>query len=283
MHIQNGINIDDRDWTALSTSERIRQIELEGYLIVPDILSSDYLELLRIESDKLPTKGRDYSEKQRSCGSLHLLSRTLAELVAHQPTINLLEKVFGDRILCLQNYSLDRSEPGTPGISLHTDGQPYGSAIFGFEGSCPVTIRVLYYLDDLTLEVSPFRVVPRSHLCMHADAHPYKRYTSHPEEVVVPCKAGSALFLNHRVFHGTMPNVGTYPRRMLAIAYRPAWAGPITDVAETSEEELAQLPESVRPFFKDANARTFDFDVGHKPEGMTSDAPGMSPSRWSPS
>ena len=38
--------IDDRDWSALSLGERIRQIEVEGYLVLPALLSSDYLEQL---------------------------------------------------------------------------------------------------------------------------------------------------------------------------------------------------------------------------------------------
>lgn len=276
----NGMTVDDRDWAALSEGERIRQIEMEGYLIVPDLLPPEHLETLRAETDKLPTQGRDYSERQRGCTKVHLRSRTLAELVTFRPVLDLLERLFGDRILCLHNVTYDRSEPGTPGISLHTDGQPYGSSIFGYEGSCPITVRVLHYLDDLTMDVSPFRVIPRSHLCMHADAHPYKRYTSHPEQVVVTCRAGSALFLNHRVFHGTLPNAGTRPRRMLAIAYRPAWAGPIADVPAATAEELAMLPASVRPYFDDANAKEFDFAVGNKPAGMPADAPGMAPSRW---
>jgi hypothetical protein len=78
-----------------------------------------------------------------------------------------LRALFGDEIVFM-TYGYARSEPGHPGISLHTDGQPYGSRIFGYEGSCPCHVRVLYYLDDLTTEVSPFRVVPRSHLSMHA-------------------------------------------------------------------------------------------------------------------
>ena len=60
----------------------------------------------------------------------------------------------------------------------------------------------------------------------HADANPYKRFESHPEEVMVPAKAGSAVLINHKVFHGNYPNVGNYPREMLAIAYRPGWGGP---------------------------------------------------------
>ena len=79
-------------------------------------------------------------------------------------------------------------------------------------------VRVLYYLQDLTPEVSPFRVVPRTHLSMHADANPYKRYESHPGEVMIPTKAGSAVLINHKIFHGNYPNTGAYAREMLAIA-----------------------------------------------------------------
>jgi hypothetical protein len=271
--------IDDRDWSGLSHGERVRQVELEGYLIVPDILPSDYLHRLREEAHRLPTVGRDYSERQRSCGDVHFRSRFLAELIAWPPTVQFLSELFGDELIFV-SYSYDRSEPGTPGISLHTDGQPYGSRIFGYNGSCPVTVRVLYYLDDLTLDVSPFRVVPRSHLCLHAQANPYRRYESHPEQVIVPCRAGSALFLNHRVFHGTLPNTGARSRSMLAIAYRPAWAGPIADVPPWPEDEVKRLPASAQSFFKDPGTRYYDFNVGNKPEGMTSDAPGMNPSRW---
>ena len=178
------------------------------------------------------------------------------------------------------HYGYARSEPGHPGISLHTDGQPYGSKIFGFEGSCPVLVRVLYYLDDLTAEVSPFRVVPRSHLSLHADANPYKRYTGHPEEVMVPAKAGSAVLIHHRVFHGNFPNVGDYAREMLAIAYRPAWAGPVADISPWKKQELDTLPNDIRPLFQDRNTRHWDYASGNKPHNMPAEAPGIDPSRW---
>tara|TARA_B100000029_G_scaffold516847_1_gene636381 strand:- start:64470 stop:65327 length:858 start_codon:yes stop_codon:yes gene_type:complete len=273
------IQIDNREWGVLTQGDRIRMIEEEGYLIIPDWINSDHLKALKQECEKLETVGRDYSEKQRGCNNPHLKSRQLADLIAYAPTINFLEKLFGDQLVFL-HYTYDRSDPGTPGISLHTDGQPYGSKIFGYEGSCPITVRVLYYLDDLTLDVSPFRVIPRSHLCMHSDANPYKRYDRHPEEVIVPCTAGSALFLNHKVFHGTLPNKGTRSRSMLAVAYRPSWSGPIVNVPSRNSSELDQMPKHVLPYLADPNIRLYDFDTNNKPQGMTSEAPGMNPSRW---
>jgi hypothetical protein len=67
---------------------------------------------------------------------------------------------------------------------------------------------------------------------------------------------------------------------MLAIAYRPAWAGPIAEVPAWNDADLDALPETVRPLFADPNTRHWDFQGGNKPADMASDAPGINPSRW---
>ena len=270
---------DDRDWSALSTSQRIRQLEVEGYLVMPDLLDPDHLTRLKAITTTFKTTAVDYSENQRGRPNIQFEGGEITQLIGHAPILKFLRQLFGDEIIFM-HYGYARSEPGHPGISLHTDGQPYGSKIFGFEGSCPVLVRVLYYLDDLTAEVSPFRVVPRSHLSLHADANPYKRYTGHPEEVMVPAKAGSAVLIHHRVFHGNFPNVGDYAREMLAIAYRPAWAGPVADISPWKKQELDTLPNDTRPLFQDRNPRHWDYASGNKPHNMSAEAPGIDPSRW---
>lgn len=276
----NKPRIDNRDWTKLSRGEQIRSLELDGYLLLPGVLSPELLTTLRQATAGLETTPMDYSVHQRTRGSMQWTGGAITQLIDHEPVTNFLRMLLADELVFM-TYAYAISEPGHPGISLHTDGQPYGSKIFGYEGSCPIIIRVLYYLDELTAEVSPFRVVPRSHLSLHADGNPYKRYSGHPEEVMVTAPAGSALLLNHKVFHGNFPNVGSYARRMLAIAYRPAWAGPIVpEVAPWTETELASLPANVRPYFTDRNARQADFNVGNKPADMIGGATGISPSRW---
>jgi hypothetical protein len=274
------VRIDDRDWSQLTLGEQIRQIELEGYLVLPDLLSAEHIARLKAETARLATFGVDYSVHQQVKPKVQFAGGAITDLIAHAPTIAFLRELFGDEIIFM-SYAYARSEPGHPGISLHTDGQPYGSEIFGYEGSCPFMVRVLYYLDDLTPEIAPFRVVPRSHLSFHADANPYKRYAAHPEEVMVTARAGSAVLINHKVFHGNFPNVGDRPREMLAIAYRPAWAGPVVPQVEPWDPaDLARLPDAVRPFFADRNTRHWDFGGGNKPANMASEAPGINPSRW---
>ncbi|MAG37539.1 MAG: hypothetical protein CL878_14985 [Dehalococcoidia bacterium] len=271
--------IDDRDWSKLTFGERVRQIEVEGYLVLPDLLSADHIARLKSETAPLDTIHTDYSERQRIRGNMSFAGGAITELIGHPPTIAFLRELFGDELIVM-SYAYARSEPGHPGISLHTDGQPYGSEIFGYEGSVPVMVRVLYYLDDLTPDISPFRAVPYSHLSLHADGNPYTRYESHPEEVMVPVVAGGAVLINHKLFHGNFPNTGGRPRELLAIAYRPAWAGPVKDVEPWDPADVATLPESVQPFFGDKNERRWDFHGGNKPPDMRSEAPGINASRW---
>jgi hypothetical protein len=271
--------IDDRDWSALSTGARIRQLEVEGYLLLPDLLDPDHVARLKAITATFDTKAVDYSKNQRGRPGIQFDGGEITALIGHPPTLAFLRELFGDEVIFM-HYGYARSEPGHPGISLHADGQPYGSQIFGFEGSCPVLVRVLYYLDDLIPEVSPFRVVPRSHLSLHAEGNPYKRYTDHPEEVMVPAQAGSAVLIHHRVFHGNFPNVGDYAREMLAIAYRPAWAGPIDEVPAWDNQDLETLPGDIRPLFADRNTRHWDYAGGNKPPNMAAEAPGINPSRW---
>jgi len=57
--------IDARDWSALTLGERIRQIEVEGYLVLPDLLPPEVLQRLKQQTATFETTGVDYSPFQR--------------------------------------------------------------------------------------------------------------------------------------------------------------------------------------------------------------------------
>ena len=231
---------------------------------------------------RLSTTAVDYSEFQRGHPSVHWTDSPVSNsLVANTEVVEFLQSLFGDELVCTDvDYAV--SQPGHPGIAIHTDSQPYGSKIFGMQASSPCLVRVLYYLDELTAERSPFKVIPRSHLSLHMDAIPYNRYLSHDDEVMVTCAAGSAVILNQKVFHGNYPNYSDSPRRMLAIAYRPAWAGPIAEVEEHDPAKVAKLSAEVRPFFGSPNTKRINYEVPNRPDDMGRSAAGISPNRWPP-
>ena len=65
--------IDDRDWSALSLGDRIRQIEVEGYLLLPDLLTPEHVARLKTETAKLKTRPVDYSVHQQGCPDIQFI------------------------------------------------------------------------------------------------------------------------------------------------------------------------------------------------------------------
>ena len=154
----------DVDWSSLTTAQRIRSIELDGYVVIPDLLSPAQLDSIRAELSRLPTTAVDYSEQQRGCSNVQWTdSPTAIRVIALPAMTEFLSTLFGDELICTAcDFALSR--PGHPGIAIHTDAQPYGSKIFGLGASSPCLVRVLYYLDDLTPERSPFKEIGRAHV-----------------------------------------------------------------------------------------------------------------------
>ena len=64
----------DVNWSAMSDADRIHSLELEGYVVFPEVISPDKLELIRHELSQLPTVGIDYSENQRGCTDIQWTS-----------------------------------------------------------------------------------------------------------------------------------------------------------------------------------------------------------------
>ena len=57
---------DSTDWEALTREEQIRSIELEGFVVLPDLLGPKALDSIKKELGRLPAKAVDYSPHQRT-------------------------------------------------------------------------------------------------------------------------------------------------------------------------------------------------------------------------
>jgi hypothetical protein len=274
------MNIDETDFSSMSRGEQIRHLEVEGYLVMPSIITPDIVASIKAEMADAEMEHTDYSTQQtRAVVQPQWTSQAVAELIAYPPMIDFLSDLMGPDIVFNRGF-FQRSLSGCPGISMHTDGQPHGSTLFGYEGSCPRLVRVLYYLDDLSEARAPFRLIPRSHISFHAEASPYVRYTSHPEEITLVVPTGSAVLIPSLLFHGSHPNLDSRPRELLQMGYRPAWAGPIQPIEDWDPELVAAAPDVSKPYLQSLNTTGEQFEQQHKPAGMRSEAPGINPSRW---
>ena len=274
------MRIVEKNFESFTRPHQIKHLEVEGYLVIPKVLNQRQINDVKIGMSDAEMLHTDYSTKQtRSVKQPQWHSRAVAELIGHPAIIDFLNDLMGPEIVFTRGF-YQKSLSGCPGISLHTDGQPHGSNFFGYEGSCPRLLRVLYYLDDLTPERAPFRLIPRSHISFHADASPYNRYKWHPEEITIVVPAGSAVIVPSMMIHGSHPNLDKSSRELLQFGYRPAWAGPIKNVEEWDENLVSNAPESAKPFLRSLNTTGFKWEQEHKPKGMKTEAIGINPSRW---
>jgi ectoine hydroxylase-related dioxygenase (phytanoyl-CoA dioxygenase family) len=267
--------------TSSAIGEQIRKLEVEGFVVLPGVLGEKTVRGLRELIAELPLSRSSYTDKQWFRHNIQLTDNAhLHDLIAHPRILDFLDHVLGDDLVCV-GASCSRSEPGYPGMPLHTDSHPYGSNILGAVGTSPVLLRVLCYLDDLTPDRSPLRVVPTSHLSLHRDAMPYHRYRSHAEEIPVTCRSGDVVVINQRLFHGAGANRSARARRMVAVTYRPGWAGPTHPMTAPSDDELAGMPERIRDMLRDPNKRTLDANIANSPDRAAENGGRLGPNRWS--
>jgi ectoine hydroxylase-related dioxygenase (phytanoyl-CoA dioxygenase family) len=177
---------------------------------------------------------------------------TVHELIGSGNALAAVAAATGDRLVCT-GATYAHCKPGYAAIPLHTDHDPYDTQ--PYRPSNPIALRVLHYLDDLTPERAPLRVIPRSHLRLHRRWRYDQRLDRHDEEVTVTCRAGDAVIINARLFHAVGPNLTGSSRRVVAITYRPAWAGPVQPIAEHDPAHLERLPPDLVPLFANLNRR----------------------------
>ena len=67
---------------ALTLGERMRQIEVDGYVVLPDVLSAGLIARLKAETARLETIAVDYTVHQRVRGHLEFLGGAITDLIA---------------------------------------------------------------------------------------------------------------------------------------------------------------------------------------------------------
>jgi hypothetical protein len=248
------MNFCQTDWSAMTELEQIKSLDVEGFVVLPGLLDHDTMSRIKAECADLPMNTAPYSNEQTFAAvppQWH--SKTYAEVIGHPRMTEFLKKAIGeDLVFMLGQYIC--SGYGVPGLALHSDYQPYGSAAKGWNESSPATVRVLIYLDDLTPDRAPFTIVPRSHLSIHQESDPYRRFDNHPDMVTVCLKAGDAIAFNVKAFHGTHPSTANFRRTMLEYAYRPLWARCVGPVEEWDPKDVAHAPSQAKPFLRPRNS-----------------------------
>jgi ectoine hydroxylase-related dioxygenase (phytanoyl-CoA dioxygenase family) len=227
-----------------SLSDQLQQLEHEGYLVIPDVLSKDEISTLRrgverafaVSSDESKLYGMDdiWRPKMFEYGP------EFEALVDHPAVAELVDKVLGDDCHLIANSAL-RTGPGK-GISFwHADEavrypRPIDVELDPRIPLPPVILNLNYYLCDVDLELGPTEFVPGSHrsgrqpLAQDKDAEGNPSYKGRGVFSAVG-KAGTAVIWNDQTWHHGATNKSKdrfrwvqqvpYARRWIAQRFYP--------------------------------------------------------------
>ena len=86
----------------------------------------------------------------------------------------------------------------------------------------PLSINAICYLQDLTNEYGPLRVIPGSHR-QRAIIAEEDLLKPHPEEVIIPMKAGNVVVTHNGLLHSGTPNTSGKLRYFFSVYYNKTW------------------------------------------------------------
>lgn len=248
----------------------------DGYIFLEDALSADQLSALREDFAAWREESRQHSEAYgvtmddrprfdvepghsadapalRRIASPTEISDAYLDAMRNAPGVDAVAQVVGPNVQ-FNNAKINSKQPGAATqVKFHQD--------FAFQPhSNTDLVAVLYFLDDVTLDNGPLRVVPGSHkgeLYSHWEDDVFSGVVAPDvvemaEREAVPCigPAGSACLMHNLLLHGSSPNVSDQPRTLFIAEYRSDDAIPLatSHIPSRHEAELVrgEASDSVR-------------------------------------
>ena len=209
--------------------EQSMQLKKEGYTILKDVVSNDWLESISKSIDtsfeihrKIKMdRGIDYS----SPIAIHAFVNDdkYIEFLEHLQSIGFIKELqnnFFGSLCILNSFSvLDNLKDQSNFSSIvHRDLRFYS-------GNFPVMINCLVMVDDFTIENGATYLLPGSHLeeTNPSDEHFFKN------AIQATGKAGDILIFNSNVWHAAAPNTTLGRRRAMPITISKSFMKPLLD------------------------------------------------------
>ncbi len=243
------------------TGEEKFQVDLEGYLVIKNVLTDDEVSEMNTFIDKGDMEGRP-----------SLWGEPFKRLIDHPKILPYLIELLGPYVRLDHDYVIIMNKGEKRG-RLHggeDGGHPSGNVGDHWykyrDGVMRNGLSVMTYnLKDAPEGVGGFACIPASHKCNFAteipgDVRSFERSAHYV--VQPPLEAGDVLFFTEALIHGTMPWQADHQRRALLFKYSPghsAWNGNYYDISKygelTDRQRRMLMPPSIgrRPRVVDPN------------------------------
>ena len=201
----------------LTESDR-RQLDQQGYIVIPGLMSPEQLETLRRRVDELfieegPNAGSEFKQEPgaRRLANLVNKGRVFEQAILNARVLECMAHVLGPRFK-LSSVNVRSTDPHSEADQpLHAD----SGAIADDSGY--IVCNSVWMLDDFTPENGATRFVAGSHLWRRLPEPGF--FHEHPDQQLVLGKAGDVVVMNAHMWHGGTANRTSAPRRAMHVYY----------------------------------------------------------------
>ncbi|HYE71973.1 MAG TPA: phytanoyl-CoA dioxygenase family protein, partial [Blastocatellia bacterium] len=196
------------------TEHEKRQLDEEGYVILKDFASREFLERLCQRLDEIIVEdgqlaGSEFRQEPQTTRLANLVNRgeIFAEVISIPRILEYVAHVLGPEFK-LSSLNYRAANPHSDWIQpLHCDTGALPDEK-GFN-----VCNVIWMLDDFTIENGATRCVPGTHRVGRLPEDVLDDPSApHPEEILIAGKAGTVVVMNTHVWHGAKANRTSRPR-----------------------------------------------------------------------
>tara|TARA_Y100000588_G_scaffold392129_1_gene502950 strand:- start:4137 stop:4964 length:828 start_codon:yes stop_codon:yes gene_type:complete len=225
--------------------------DLQGFLVIDDVLRRQELETLNEELDEYDLwREPGYEDgffdiwrngdRQISAGPLHQFSAPFRQLIGHRRILPYLADLLGSQFRYDHGHAMLMREGGGP-FELHGGGVPRqpGIRYEVVDGQIRSELLVVEYaLCDVDEGDGGLCVLPGSHKSNFACPSSFVSFEeTGPWLKPVPQKAGAAVIFTEALTHGTLPWTADHERRALFCRYTPGHMAFVGRYREDGREE----------------------------------------------
>ncbi|MGB0997638.1 MAG: phytanoyl-CoA dioxygenase family protein [Pseudomonadales bacterium] len=244
----------------LSDEEKFR-FDLEGYLVIPGVLSAEECAVLSQQSDHVwPRQAQDPAFRRTA--SVSLWGADFRNLMDHPKVLPYLIELIGPRVRLDHDYAIYMRH-GADSQPIHGGPRRYESDHWYHYNNGTMRNGLMvatWALTDAGPNDGGFVCVPGSHKTNFIDRLPeaVQNQQVMPEYVRQPIvKAGDVILFTEALMHGTRAWQGDHERRVLLFKYSPphsSWAKQGYDLAAypeaTAQQQRLMAPPSVEDHAK---------------------------------
>ena len=208
-------------------AKRLQRYKEQGYTIFEDVYDEDTMAAWRCEADRLEEAHKGIYSQRRSWWFGNMLERSPALMwpaVSNPLILDFAESVVGpfiqlDNLTLAAFPSVSKEEARGKASGWHRD---RWSHFPNGHYERPLSMNAICYLQDLTDEYGPLRIIPDSHL-QPITLNEDERSSPHRDEKIVHLKAGDVILTHNGLLHSGTPNMSGNKRYFFSVYYNVSW------------------------------------------------------------